>query len=129
MQMRRALSISLILFFSLGPIAATLGASDDAGLPACCRRHGEHHCTMSTRLLAAIIDSASGHAIFTAPATCPEFPSTAAATTAPQAMTDEPVCLPVLLAQAHTPQASRASARLSQIRTRASRGPPAPALA
>src|ERR1700723_613398 len=115
--MRRALSISLILFFGFGPLAATLGASDDAGLPACCRRHGAHHCAMSMRMAAAIMDTASGNAIFSAPATCPEFPGGAVATTASQAMTAESVALPVLLAQPHTPQAARAAARLSQIRT------------
>jgi hypothetical protein len=129
LQMRRALSISLILFFGFGPLAATLGASDDAGLPACCRRHGAHHCAMSLSLAAAILDAAPGNAIFTTPATCPEFPGSAAATTAPQAMTAESLGLPALLAQAHTPQAARAAAPLSQIRTRAGRGPPNAGLA
>lgn len=122
--MRRALSISLILFFGFGPLAATLGASDDAGLPACCRRHGAHHCAMSLSLAAAIMDTAPGKAIFTTPATCPDFPVSAAATAASQAMTAESLGLPALLAQPHTPQAARAAARLSQIRTRAGRGPP-----
>jgi hypothetical protein len=128
--MRRALSISLILFFGFGPLAVTLGAGDDAGLPVCCRRHGAHHCAMSMRMAALIMDAAPGNAIFTAPVTCPEFPGgAAAATTAPQAMMAESVGLPALLAQPHTPQAGRAAARLSQIRTRAGRGPPAADLA
>jgi hypothetical protein len=123
--MRRALSISLIFFFGLGPLAATLGAGGDAGLPACCRRHGAHHCAMSMSTAAAMLDTAPGNAIFTAPGTCPEFPGGAAATTtASQAMTAESVGLPALLAEPHTPQAARAAARLSQIRTRAGRGPP-----
>jgi hypothetical protein len=124
LQMRRALSISLILFFGFGPLAAPLGASDDAGLPACCRRHGAHHCAMSMSMAAAIMDTAPGKAIFTTPAACPEFPGAPAATTASQAMTAESVGLPGLLVQPHTPQAARAAARLSQIRTRAGRGPP-----
>src|ERR1700677_2076186 len=96
LQMRRALSISLILFFGFGPLAATLGASDDAGLPACCRRHGAHHCAMSMRMVAAIMDTAPGKAIFTAPLTCPEFPGSAAATTsAPQAIAAAPVGLQI----------------------------------
>jgi hypothetical protein len=126
--MRRAFSISLILFFGFGPLAATLGASDDAGLPACCRRHGAHHCATSMSMAAAIMDTAPGNAIFAAPAACPEFPA-AAATTASQAMTAESVGLSALLAQPHTPQAGRAAARLSQIRTRAGRGPPNAGLA
>jgi|SRR5580658_7627566 hypothetical protein len=124
--MRRALSISLILFFGLGPLAATLGASDDAGLPACCRRHGAHHCAMSMRMAAMMAETASGKPVFTAPLTCPYFPGYIAATTSVmQALTPAPVNLPDLLAQPHTPQAARAAARLSQTRTRAGRGPPA----
>lgn len=125
-QMRRALSISLIMFFSFGPLAATLGASEDAGLPACCRRLGAHHCAMAMGMAAAMIDAAPGKAIFAAPATCPEFPGTAAATaSSPQALTASPIGLPALLAQLHTPPATRAAARLSLIRTRSGRGPPA----
>jgi len=45
--MRRTLSIFLVLFFGLGPVAAALHAEEDAGLPACCRRHGAHHCAMA----------------------------------------------------------------------------------
>ena len=128
-QMRRALSISLILFFALGPFAAMLPASEDARLPPCCRRHGAHHCVMSMRVAAMMAQAASGRTILTVPATCPSFPSyTAATTTAPQALTASPVSQPVLLAQRHSPAAGRAAARLSQIRTRAGRGPPASSL-
>jgi hypothetical protein len=128
-QMRRALAISLILFFSLGPLTAGLGASEDDGLPACCHRRGAHHCAMSLRVAAMMAEAAQGKAIVTAPATCPAFPGYAAATTTtPQAMAAAPVTLPVLLAQPHTLQAGRAAARLSQIRTRAGRGPPTSAL-
>jgi hypothetical protein len=129
-QMRRTLSISLILFFGFGPFAAMLGTSDDAGLPACCRRNGAHHCAESMRMTDAMIDAAPGKAIFTAPRVCPRFPGAAAArTTTPQALTASPVGIPALLAQLHTPQATRAAARLSHIRTRSSRGPPAFAIA
>ncbi|HEY1900813.1 MAG TPA: hypothetical protein VGG56_00150 [Terracidiphilus sp.] len=128
--MRRLLSILLILFFSLGPLAATLDASDSARLPACCRRHGAHRCVLSMGMAAMSAEAASGNPVFTAPSTCPAFPqSTAATTTGPQALTASPVSLPALLAQPHSPAASRAGARLSQVRTRAGRGPPASILA
>ena len=125
--MRRWLSIFLILFFGLGPLAAALPAGDDSGLPACCRRNGAHHCAMSMRMRAQMAEAASSSApAFTAPATCPHFPGYIAATTSTiHALTASPVSLPVLLAQAHSPAAGRAAARLSQIRTRAGRGPPA----
>jgi hypothetical protein len=125
-QMRRALSIFFILLFGLGPLAATLGAEEDARLPACCRRHGAHHCAISMRAAAAIAEAASSQPIITAPATCPFFPGyTAATASAPQALDASPVSLPFPLAQSHSPAAGSAAARLSQIRTRASRGPPA----
>jgi hypothetical protein len=44
--MRRVFSIFLILFFGLGPLSALVEGSDDASLPACCRRLGAHHCAM-----------------------------------------------------------------------------------
>jgi hypothetical protein len=135
-QMRRALSILLVLFFGLGPLAATLGAEEDTSLPACCRRLGAHHCAMrmsdASRMpdAATMADAASGKAGLRAPATCPSLPDYAAATTsAPYALTALPVSLPGLLAQRHSPAAGRAAARLSQIRTRSGRAPPAASLA
>lgn len=125
-QMRRALAIFLTLFFSLGPLTATLEADDDARLPACCRRHGTHHCAMSAQMASVLVDAASGKPVIAAPSTCPAFPASSAATTpAPQALATSPATLPVLLADPHPPAAGRAAARLSQIRTRAGRGPPA----
>jgi len=125
-QMRRALSILLVLFFSLGPLAATLWASGETRLPVCCRRQGAHHCAMSVgeAAMAAAIDV---HQRFVrTPSTCPAFPvATAATTSGPQALTSTPVSLAVLLAQPHSSAAGRAVARISQIRTRSGRAPPA----
>jgi len=46
--MRRLLSILLLAAFALPLVAPMLALAQDpdAGLPACCRRHGQHHCTM-----------------------------------------------------------------------------------
>jgi hypothetical protein len=121
--MRRSLSIALVLVFLLGPLAATQEAGGESRLPACCRRHGAHHCMMSEQM------SGSGPA-FSPPSHCPLFPEYGAVTLAPgHALAVSMVSLPVLLAQAHSPAASRAAARVNQIRTRASRGPPACMLA
>src|SRR5580658_4831234 len=120
--MRRWLSIFLILLFGLGPLAAALPASVDSRLPACCRRHGAHHCAMAARISQSASDAKP---ILTARATCPYFPGyTAALNSTIQALAASAVSLPVLLAQAHSPAAGRAAARLSQILTRAGRGPP-----
>jgi hypothetical protein len=124
--MRRALSIFLVLFFGLGPLAATLPAEDDSGLPACCRRHGTHHCAMSTRMAAAVARAANGDKpILTSPATCPYFPGyTVAPNTPPVALAASQIGLPDLLVRPHTPSATRAAACLRQAGIRAVRGPP-----
>ena len=129
--MRRALSISLILFFWLGPLTAILPASaDDPRLPACCRRLGAHRCAMGLDAAALLAATASGKSVLIAPSTCPAFPGFGLATTnAPQALAASPVSLPALLAHPHSPAASRAAARLSQVRIRTGRGPPAISLA
>jgi hypothetical protein len=130
--MRRALSSLLILFFGLGPLAVILSADNESRLPYCCRLHGDHHCAMSARTAALLLQSASdesGQPALTAPATCPYFPGhMVAPTTSVLALAVVPAGLPGLLAQAHSPTAARVAARLSQIRTRAGRGPPASAL-
>ena len=130
--MRRGISIFLIMFFWLGPLTAMLPASeDDSRLPPCCRRHGAHHCAMSVRVAALISQATSGgKPIFTAPPTCPYFPGYIVSSRLTIiALATLPVSLPVLLARPHSPAAGRADARISQIRTRAGRGPPASKLA
>ena len=125
--MSRALSIFLILLFWLGPLAAILPANAESRLPACCRRHGAHHCAMSMGMAAVMAEAAPGRVFLVAPSTCPAFPGpTAATTSAPHALIASSVGMPALLAHPHTPVAGRAAARLSQIRTRAGRGPPSP---
>ncbi|HZQ45254.1 MAG TPA: hypothetical protein VFA99_18525 [Acidobacteriaceae bacterium] len=49
--MRRLLSILLLAAFALPLVAPALALAQDpdAGLPACCRRHGRHHCAMLER--------------------------------------------------------------------------------
>jgi hypothetical protein len=125
-EMRRALSILLIGFFSLGPLTAWSGADDDSRLPACCRRHGRHHCAMSEEAVIALAREASGSTpIFTAPAHCPYFPEYLTRSMAPsQWLAATAVSLPAPLSQAHSPAALPVSIRLQPIRARAGRGPP-----
>jgi hypothetical protein len=122
--MRRGLSLFLILVFGLGPLAATIPSSEGLRLPPCCRRHGAHRCAVSMRLAALDAQAArGGRRIFTAPAHCPLYPDAPAAPVA-QALSTAAVSLPALLAQAHSPEAGRASAVPSRMRLRAGRGPP-----
>ena len=126
-HMRRGLSIFLILFFWLGPLAVALPGEDESGLPACCRRHGAHHCAMAMQMAAMMAQGESGGApVFSAPMTCPYFPGYMGATaTTTHALIASQVGMQTVLAHPHSPAAGRAGARLSQMRTRDGRGPPA----
>lgn len=82
--MRRALAALLILFFGLGPLTATLQADDESRLPACCRRHGAHHCSMADAMRAQLVALATSKTpALTAPSHCPLYPHSNSATTAP----------------------------------------------
>ncbi len=50
-------------------------ADPEASLPACCRRHGKHHCNMTAAMMATLAAS-SGPALTTSP--CPLYPTAAA---------------------------------------------------
>jgi len=121
--MRRSLAILLMLVFGLGPLSATLKASDDSSLPACCRRHGAHHCAMmADRMVAATQDRTPA---FSAPATCPYYPGAAAIVTSPApALAAKAAPAPALNAQAYVPAASPIRVFLSSVRTHTGRGPP-----
>jgi hypothetical protein len=121
--MRRVLSICLLLFFALGPLSAVLPGSDDASLPACCRRSGAHHCAMAAAMRSRMAsDTTLG---FTAPATCPNYPGVLATLTTPaDALMASPLSLPMSLMHAHTPAAGRAAAIENPIRANVGRGPP-----
>jgi hypothetical protein len=79
--MQRGFSILLALWFGLMPLAPALQGSDDANLPACCRRHGVHHCAMSDEAVAHILAAISHQPAFTAPSHCPLYPRHGHATT------------------------------------------------
>ena len=67
-MLRRMLAITLLIAFGSPLVAPLFAATTDpqASLPACCRRHGAHHCTM-------LMPADSGSA-FQAPP-CPFFPT------------------------------------------------------
>ena len=74
-QMRRFVSILFLLLCGLGPLSALLPGNGESQLPACCRRHGVHRCTMEAEQA-----SVSGHAL-AAPAHCPQYHRGSPATT------------------------------------------------
>ena len=118
---RRLLSIGLILLHGLAPLALLLPASAESRLPACCRRHGAHHCAMMGQMMQA----ASSATSLRAPSRCSEFPTGSAAATAPiDALSPTVTAVMPILAQPQSPADAEANARLSQIRTRSGRAPP-----
>lgn len=101
---------------------AALPGSEDARLPACCRRLGAHHCAMMLEMMRA----GSGAPSFSAPSTCPNYPGASNAVLG--------ASFAVLPAQAATPSPiTRISTSLLDFlrhdnildRTRSGRGPPA----
>lgn len=125
-RMRRTLSILLVIFFSLGPLTAALQADDDSRLPACCRRHGTHHCAMGgPSAIAALLVASTATPIVTAPVRCPYFPNTVAQFLQPvTALMPSQAAFPAPGAQAHAVSPIRAFARFQPIRAHSSRGPP-----
>ena len=126
--MRRGFSFIFILFFALGPLVTLSSASDDAALPACCRRNGKHHCAMYMKMMAArMVVPQGAPPIAIPPSHCPYYPQHLPSpwTTTPHALVAASFGLPVLLERPHAPAAVRADALLNPIRARASRGPPA----
>lgn len=122
--MRRALSIFLVLFFAIGPLTALFGETDDARLPACCRRHGAHHCAMSEAAMAQVI-LATGQHIFTAPSHCPLYPQGAPApTSSTHGLASVHAPANTLLAVGYRPRERRLAPANRPIRNLSVRGPP-----
>ena len=115
--MRRFISIAMVLLFWLGPLSALAPGSDDSQLPACCRRHGAHHCAMSTD-----VGSVAAH-VFTAPAHCPQYnralPAAVTVFTLPE------ISVAALATETRLTIVSIQSEALHQTRTASTRGPPA----
>lgn len=125
--LRRIVSILLLAVFGL-PFALpmlTMAQDTEAGLPACCRRNGQHHCMMSMDDRGRLVLSHDPQ--FQAPAErCPYCPSPVAPThpnplTAPTtaaAIFGELVSHPTGFSQ------TEARRRISHDRANGKRGPP-----
>ena len=123
--MRRGFSILLILLFGFGPLSAFVD-SEDANLPACCRRHGAHHCAMAMQMAAMTRDAESGKVqTLSAPMTCPLYPGTtiALATPAPALAIEPAMIRTTTKAESLVGSETVAFARLPNC-THAGRGPP-----
>ncbi|HKO20271.1 MAG TPA: hypothetical protein VJU82_15450 [Acidobacteriaceae bacterium] len=127
--MRRALSILLVMVFWMPAFLPLFGAvtPDGAGVPACCRRHGQHHCVMSESERAAL--RATGNAVpeFRAPTPrCPYQRSPV------RSMQQVRLAVPVgqvsyaaLVSRPNGLPQTQSKWRVSRERARQKRGPPA----
>jgi len=131
MIMRRGFSIFLILFFGLGPLTALAEGTEDAGLPACCRRHGAHHCDMSAQIKdAQTMAMRAGLAVdatpdFSAPSSCPLYHGPALFMLVPaHALAAVPVSLRAEFTLASAPAFERIATFSRPTRAHSVRGPP-----
>lgn len=123
--MRRPFAVLLVLFFALGPCQAVFGAGEDVRLPACCRRHGAHHCEMSAEALSALELAPSATPKIKAPDTCPEFPRfVLGSSNTTHALAASQARLPALHEQAHERFDTGDAAEIPAIRLHSGRAPP-----
>jgi hypothetical protein len=123
--MRRLLSIALVALLGLPSVMALLPGSDEARLPACCRRDGAHHCAMSAAMMARMMEYDSRAPGFSAPSHCPFYPAHASPATAPQfALARSPESLSAPIRQFHAAIPYQAAALSCDLLAVANRGPP-----
>jgi hypothetical protein len=118
--MRRAVALALMLILSSLLMAPLFASDPEANLPACCRRHGKHHCMMSEQR-----DGGSGFAAVREK--CPFFPAICCASHSTQLRPEaarhfEPVTLHATLGAAVV----QGGFRLCSPRSHRKRGPPSP---
>jgi hypothetical protein len=124
--MRRGFSIFLILFFGLGPLSALVDSSQDAGLPACCRRHGAHHCAMSAEMAMRAEVAFDRAPSFSAPPTCPLYHGPTFSMLMPaHALTTAAAKARAECTRTPAPAFERIAALSTPSRAYAGRGPPA----
>lgn len=126
--MRKFLSILLLFLFSLAAVSplTALGQDGEGGLPACCRRNGNHHCMMSTTERSWHAAKASGTAQWQVQQEkCPYCPSFL--TTSHPNLLAPPSAHSVfaqLLSHSAVVDQVRCRARIALDRARQKRGPP-----
>jgi hypothetical protein len=127
--LRRAFSILLMAVFSMPSLLPwfSSGATDEVSVPACCRRHGLHHCFMSAAERATLQAIGAADPEFNAPAPqCPYQQS--AVRNIRQATSFLPVVAAVYASVAsHRTGLTQTHSmwRRSRERSRQKRGPPA----
>lgn len=121
--MRRICAVVLFAALCAGPALPVFAAESAPEIPACCRAHGKHRCTM--RGIAAMGDTPSQQAVVPK---CPFLPSLGwNAVSGPSALFPKTAQSMFALAQSRPVAQAQTKAlfRISFSRTRQKRGPPA----
>jgi len=113
----------MVVFLSPFILPLFAASSDpEASLPACCRRHGKHHCNMTAAMMAML--AASSGPVFTAPP-CPLYPTAATPVRIVNAFFSVPPLYVVQLRrELAVSTATPLRAKLSLAPLRFTRGPP-----
>jgi hypothetical protein len=126
--MRRLSSILLFAAMLLPQVSAMLlsGAPSDAGLPACCRRNGKHHCAMSAEQRAKMTQITSEKRFGAPLEKCPMQQKALAAVHHEQSVVGAAgVTTAALLQEPSAAAQAECLRRISFDRSRQKRGPPA----
>jgi hypothetical protein len=125
------LCVGLCLGLGLGPVAQALSADApisgwtgkvrESHLPACCRRHGAHHCAMG---LSSAATPADAETSVSSTGCCPAFPRSIATAVPPFDSLPETHRPMPLIAEFHSPQQATVAAGISARRSWPKRGPP-----
>jgi hypothetical protein len=118
--MQRGSATLLLALFSIFVIEPAIFADDpDSKLPACCRKSGKHHCSMSAETL-------SGIAVTSVRTKCSSFPGSGMAPVSGKASAASPadVFFAAILSHPAAHAQTEARYRVSFNRSRHKRGPP-----
>jgi len=116
---RRILSISLLALFILPLLSPLFALSSDpeANLPACCRRNGQHHCTMPL---------SQGTQMNVIPMKCPMYPKALTTSQHHELFCNTAsLAFAAIISHPAIHRQTEARARVSLFCARQKRGPPA----
>jgi hypothetical protein len=119
--MRRVISLSLMVLFSLALMTPFFAPDADSKLPACCRRSGRHHCMM--RLMGEGNRREPGFTTVTEKCPCSPFSASAAHSQGSSTDAGDEFYAEIRRHPACAPQ-TEALYRLSLLRSHQKRGPP-----
>jgi hypothetical protein len=123
--MQRVSATLLLALFGFLLIQPAIFADDpDSKLPACCRKTGKHHCSMTS--MAGQQDAPSGTAVKSVRTKCPSYPASGMAPVSGKAGAASPACVffAAILSHPAAHAQTEARYRVSFSRARHKRGPP-----